>query len=465
MSENRLEILLDELLSGRIKPEDAALFVTYVDDPRHRAELEALLTQRFDNDDYEVMPGLVRQAKVKAMVLEKIGESGKRAESAERAEGIEVWAEGEAERPGKVGAVGQAGAEDAEVRETRRRTIPLVRWAAAAAVLLLLAGAGWWYAGHRHGGEKPLAENIFHNDVQPGSNKAILQLADGSTIALTDAGDGKLAEQGDARVIKRNGGLIYEMGKGEGTGGNEAGGAGTQGAGGNGSGAGADGGGGKTGGQSKDVYYNMVSTPAAGQYHLVLADGTQVWLDALSSIRYPTAFSSGKREVEIRGQAYLEVARHAAQPFFVKVKGERVEVLGTSFNINAYDDEPSLRTTLVEGAVRIVAESNGASLLLKPGEQAELDGGAGLKLLAGADMEATLAWKNGLFSYNGAPIEKIMREVSRWYGVEVVYGDKIKEQFVAEIPRDVPLTRLLTLLSGTRQVHFSVENKKVTVLR
>jgi ferric-dicitrate binding protein FerR (iron transport regulator) len=408
-----MEELLDELLSGSVSPKAAADFVSMVDDPGQRQALELLLEQRFNNDDYEISPSPARQREIRGLLLQKISAQ-------------------------------QAGTPMPAPEQHRRRVMPFRRWAAAAAVLFVLAGTAWFFLSKRTP-VLPSQAIRFKSDAAPGGNKATLRLADGSTIQLDGLTNGKLAAQGAALVMKKDSTLTYVTGgiaEGATASGKSAQGATTP---------------------DRVVFYNTVSTPAAGQYHLILSDGTQVWLDALSSIRFPSTFAGDRREIEVTGQAYLEVAKASARPFFVKVKEETIQVLGTSFNVNAYDNEPALRTTLREGALKVMAGRQ--DLLLKPDQQAQLGPGSGLRLSTGVDMNATLAWKDGLFTFNGADIGTIMRQVARWYGVQIVYKDKISEEFVADIPRNVPLSRLLGLLEGTRKVYFTIEGKTVTVMR
>jgi ferric-dicitrate binding protein FerR (iron transport regulator) len=197
----------------------------------------------------------------------------------------------------------------------------------------------------------------------------------------------------------------------------------------------------------------------AAQTKLLLADGTRVWLDASSSIHFPTAFPSGDREVTITGQAYFEVAPNAHQPFIVHAKDQTIRVLGTHFNVNAYQTGgTAVKTTLEQGSV-LVSTGND-HLKLDPGQQAD-----GAVLRSDVDLEGILAWKNGEFRFNGASIVSIMEQLARWYGAEVHYKDEIKEEFVAKIPRNVPVSKILNYLESTGQVKFSVEGNVITVMK
>ena len=309
------------------------------------------------------------------------------------------------------------------------------RWAAVAASIIILFGIGtYFFLGHR----QPIPSGAVSgkgtkNDVPPGGNKAMLTLANGNTILLDSAADGVLAQQGNAKVLKTNNGqLAYHT----------------------------------TSEKPTEVLYNTLATPRGGQYQLMLPDGSKVWLNAASSIRYPTAFSGAYRQVDITGEAYFEIAEDANRPFTVRVgspagaKGE-VKVLGTHFNVNAYDDEPSTRTTLLEGAVRVTKDA--ATAVLKPGQQAELEQAGVIKLVPGPDIEQTMAWKNGLFVFNGADIHTIMRQITRWYNVDVAIEGDIREKFHVEMSRNTNVSNVFRILETTGGVHFKIDGKKILV--
>jgi len=315
-------------------------------------------------------------------------------------------------------------------------TLPLYRRLSfrltVAAAIILLAGTGAWWFLHRPSDRPAVAATTSPaNDVQPGGNKAILTLANGSTIILDSVANGSLAQQGRTAVLKTaNGQLAYAP---EGT-------------------------------KTTDVLYNMLATPKGGQYQLVLPDGSKVWLNAASSIRYPTAFVGGERRVTITGEAYFEIKENAAMPFVVAAnnKGE-IKVLGTQFNVNAYDDEPVAKTTLLEGSVLV--EKNAEKVLLRPGQQAQLTKAGSLSIIKDADIEETVAWKNGKFSCRNMALEDIMRQVARWYNVEVVYEDRITEHYTVSVDRSLPVSSLFTSLEQSEGVHFKIEGKKVTVVK
>jgi ferric-dicitrate binding protein FerR (iron transport regulator) len=222
---------------------------------------------------------------------------------------------------------------------------------------------------------------------------------------------------------------------------------------------------------SSGTVYNTISTPRGGQYTLELPDGSSVWLNAGSSLRFPTAFSGTNRMVQLTGEAYFEIAPHPSQPFVIAVfsnlpgRGDtlqKIKVLGTSFNVMAYADEPLVKTTLIDGAVRVEGHRQCTSLI--PGEQAQWGQSTGMQVVTDADVDAAIAWKNGYFDFNKADIQTIMRQLSRWYDVEVSFSgngrnDKI---FFGGIQRDLPLSSVLSILERSG-VKFSINGRKVVV--
>ena len=292
--------------------------------------------------------------------------------------------------------------------------------ASAAAVILVLLSATAFQL-FQKSPEKVLVQQKQvipeTQDISPGNNNALLTLDDGSTISLDSAGNGSLAQQGNTNVIKSGNEISYEL---EGSGSN-----------------------------TKKPVYNTVTTANSNQYNLTLSDGTKVWLNAASSIRFPASFIGPERKVEITGEVYFEVARNMEQPFKVAIKkndgkaGE-INVLGTHFNVNAYGNEPDVKTTLLEGSVKL---SEGKSTrILVPGQQALLTE-EGIQLRKNVDLEQVMAWKNGYFLFNNTDLYTLMRQVSRWYDVEVSFEGSINpEGFSGKISRNVPLSILLKAL-------------------
>ena len=350
--------------------------------------------------------------------------------------------------PGDRGAVRRMAPDDGGALKGRgvlRWMAParrkMVSWAAAA--ILLVSMAGIWLLYVRRGPREiaPISQR-YRNDVGPGRNAAVLTLAGGKTIVLDDSAPRAIGQQGNAVVLNDSGRLVYQVSSPQ---------------------ASLAAGSGVTSGVTSEIFYNTLTTQKGNQYHLTLPDGTKVWLNAASSITYPTAFAGNERRVTISGEAYFEVMKNQQQPFVVQQGDMSVQVLGTSFDVNGYGDEAALKTTLVEGKVRV---GKGAAVsVLEPGEQAIIPNGSeAVSIDHNPDIEAVLAWKNGGFAFKDADIEVIMRQMERWYNVQVVYEAKITKHFVADIPRNVPLSQLLKLLEATDQVHFRIEGKKVIVM-
>ncbi len=281
-------------------------------------------------------------------------------------------------------------------------------------------------------------ENI-KNDVAPGGNKAVLTLANGTTIVLDRAHNGQVANQGNIKVVKVNSGLLAYSPQSAAGSGQPA-----------------------VNGKEAVVQFNRLSTPRGGQYQLVLPDGSKAWLNAASSIRYPTAFAGKERKVEITGEVYFEVAHDPDKPFRVAVGDMEVEVLGTHFNINAYEDEATIKTTLLEGGVKVTEGSH--VQMLKPGEQAGLNRDGQISLVKDANVDAAVAWKDGYFSFDKADLQTVMHQLSRWYNVDVVYqGDIPPQEFGGEIQRNLNLSQVLLVLKQS-QIHFKIEGNNLIVL-
>ena len=300
---------------------------------------------------------------------------------------------------------------------------------AAAAVILLALTASLYFALYR--GTEPGINPQMAVDHAPGRSQATLTLADGKVIALGDASTGKIAQEAGASIVNtENGMLIYAKTMAD--------------------------------EQQGTAQLNTITTPRGGQYQVVLADGTKVWLNAASSISYPTSFSAAARVVTLRGEAYFEVTKNKHAPFIVKTDFQEVQVLGTHFNVNAYDDEGITTTTLLEGAVRLKSGLN--TKVLKPGEQALVNKNAGeIALVPDVDMEKVVAWKNGVFSFNNENLQSIMRQISRWYNVEVVYADNIpQEKYFGEISRNSKLSEVCKILE-LNNLTFEIDGRTLKV--
>ncbi|MBL7737089.1 MAG: FecR domain-containing protein [Chitinophagaceae bacterium] len=317
-------------------------------------------------------------------------------------------------------------------RQPGIRKMAWMRWAAAAVVLLLGSGYYFFSGANREEKQKALVhvQHTNKNDVAaPDAVNAVLTLANGQRVILDSAGNGMLAMQGSVEVRKLPDGQIAYQGK------------------------------------SKEVQYNTLSNPRGSMViALTLSDGSRVWLNAASSLRYPTAFTGKERKVEITGEAYFEVAHNPAMPFVVSKGGTTVQVLGTHFNVNAYDDERSLNVTLLEGSVSVKTAGSGQSKVIRPGEQAQVEKDGSIGLAGSVDLNEVMAWKNGLFSFKGAGIESIMRQVARWYDVDVIFEKQVTERFYAEISMSTNVSTLLKMLEATKAVQFSIEGKTIRVM-
>ena len=342
-----------------------------------------------------------------------------------------------------------------ERRETRHRRIALTRrWIAAASVIFVIVFAGkYFWDAERSPKPEPGVARVTKpgNDLPPGSNKARLLLGDGSVIDLADAKNGTIRHAAGARIEKKDGQLIYDFSKGE-----EASG------GGDGS-KGADGsreGDGSRGAEASEM--NTIQTPRGGQYEVILADGTKVWLNSASSLSYPTTFTGKNRQVLLKGEAYFEVAEDKNKPFNVSVGDVQVDVLGTHFDVMAYEDENAINTTLLAGAVRVTAKGS-AARVLAAGQEASMDRSSGSLSMNEVDAEEAVAWKDGFFDFEGVSIETVMRQLARWYDVDVEYEGKTDKHFRGMISRSSNVSEVFKMLELTGEVHFSTEGKKIIV--
>lgn len=302
-------------------------------------------------------------------------------------------------------------------------------WWAAAAVLVIMAGAGWLWWAEQPGPHTAKSEQTAFADIPPGGEGAVLTLANGDKVVLDSLGNGMIADQHGVRTMLANGQLSYEKGH--------------------------------TGNDLLATQYNTISTPGGRQFSVVLPDGSKVWLNALSSLRFPVAFTGGERKVEVTGEAYFEIAQNASLPFRVAIRNEtEIRVLGTSFNVSAYENESHIRATLVTGKVNI---SHGGDILqLSPGQQARIKGG--IQLVKNVDVEQVTAWKNGAFNFNDVTMEDAMRQLERWYEIEVVYDKNITDiPFSGKISRKTSLKNLLKLMEGT-SLEFRLEQGRRLVV-
>lgn len=317
----------------------------------------------------------------------------------------------------------------APVRQLPRRRG--LGWIAAAASVLILGGYVWytWEPGHPVEVAKK-QEQRFHDDVPaPSGSRTTLTLGSGKQLVLDSLSAGSVGRQGNAALAKVDSGRLVYRALGEAPG---------------------------------EVVYNTLTTGRGGQTSVVLADGTRVWLDASSSLRFPTTFQGKQRRVELKGQAYFEAATDPGKPMVVELQGAEVAVLGTNFNIKAYDDDKARVITLLSGAIRVI--HGGDATGLTPGQQAKIGLQGGIMLSDHADLEEVMAWKNGYFVFHGIDMTSLLREAARWYDVDVANYRTDNPKFYGEVPRNTPLSDLLKALELSGHVRFGIEGKKIIVL-
>lgn len=395
MQREEFERLLEKFIAETINPDELTFFLSEVKNGAHQELIETAITRRLEQKD---LPDYSDKARMDELFRDVIGKA------------------------------------DTESLDSRTiRVQPRIRYVrlAAAAVILIMMVTVVYYSFTGKNNKTAVAKNQTEitNDIQPGGNKAILTLADGSTILLDSANTGTLSQQGGTKVIKLNSGRVaYEAPN-------------------------------KNAGET---VYNTISTPKGGTYEILLPDGTRVWLNALSSLRFPTSFAGKERKVEITGEAYFEVAKNKVMPFKVATGNMETEVFGTHFNIMAYGDEQTINTTLLEGSVKV--SSNGKSVLLSPDQQARLTKNSNdLTMEKDVDAEAEIAWKTGFFHFNDADISAVMRQLSRWYDVEISYSGNIPtDRITGKMSRNFTLSKVLKVLELS-DVHYKIEGKKIIV--
>jgi transmembrane sensor len=304
-------------------------------------------------------------------------------------------------------------------------------WLRYAAAIIIIAGIAYFWKSNTGKEHTAASTNkSASTDVAPGRDGAILTLADGRRLVLDSLSNGIIATQNGAQVVLNNGALTYDQ----------------------------------NGDITSETAYNTMHTPKGRQFQLVLPDGTKVWLNAASSIKYPTVFTGDTRRVEIDGEAYFEVAKNAGMPFIVKIDdANEVKVLGTHFNINAYDDEAAVKTTLLEGSVRIRHSASAA--ILKPGQQAVIVRHSPLTIDHSPDLAQVMAWKNGLFNFNGYDIKAVMREIGRWYDLDIVYeAEPEPEEVMGELQRNLTLSQVMKILQKIH-VKYRIEGRQLIVMK
>jgi len=311
---------------------------------------------------------------------------------------------------------------------TKSLKLVTIKRIAIAASIILCFSVAFYFLTQRN--SKPLIAKTELKNVLPGGQKAVLTLADGTVVNLDEAKNGQIANQSGIVIRKaKNGELEYII---------------------------------KEVPNAPVVGSNAISTPRGGQYQVSLPDGTKVWLNAATTLKYPYAFAKNERLVELNGEAYFEVSKDHTRPFRVKTASQTVEVLGTHFNINAYTDETAVKTTLLEGAVKVSTAL--ANVTLHPGEQSRLNNNSSrLSVDQQVDLDKEMAWKNNIFSFDNDDLQTVMRQISRWYDVDVVYEGKITpEKYDGEIPRSSNLAEVFKILE-LNHVHIDIKGKVLTV--
>ncbi|HWW38225.1 FecR family protein [Pedobacter sp.] len=308
----------------------------------------------------------------------------------------------------------------------------LYRLLSAAAVLSIAIGTGWFMISRSTKTELTAAVHKERpNLIKPGTDKALLILADGKQIVLDNAKPGNIINSSGTQIIKtKEGQLVYSAGEQKATGGS---------------------------------VMNTLSTPRGGQYKILLPDGTLVWLNALSSLKFPAVFAGNERRVELAGEAYFEVAKDKKHPFKVKTALQEVEVLGTHFNVMAYENESLIRTTLLEGSVRI--HSKGQESLLHPGQESVLEKSKGNIVVKNVSIEEAIAWKNGFFMFVHEDIHSILNKISRWYDVDIVYqSQQLDNRYSGTISKFDEVTEVLKTMEMTGTVHFKIQGRRIYVM-
>lgn len=322
-----------------------------------------------------------------------------------------------------------------EQKKQRRRIIKLTWYRYAAAAVVMMAVASVWVLNHTKINKATVGNNntiAVQKDIPPGETKAVLTLADGSKIFLESAGNGKLADQAGITISNQNGQLVYRQ----------------------------------NGTATNAAQYNTLTTAKGETFVAQLADGTLAWLNAGSSIRYPVSFTGSERIVEITGELYFEVKHDATKPFHVKVNGMDIQVLGTHFDANAYSDEESIKTTLLQGSIKI---STGDKIkILKPRQQAQVSNSTNknekdIHVISDVNTDEVIAWKNGFFNFDGVDIPTALRQVARWYNIDIIYeGEVPRDKFVGEVERNLSLSQALKILERAG-LQFTVQGRKLIV--
>lgn len=297
-----------------------------------------------------------------------------------------------------------------------------------AASLAFLVGLWFYFSMESSQHNEQEISAIRENDIAPPATvHAVLTLSDGQKILLDSLGEDVLIKQGQVKMVRLNNGSLTYHGTGD------------------------------------QLEYNTMTNPKGSKVvRITLSDGTKVWLNSDSQLKYPTSFVESKRKVEVEGEAYFEVAHNESKPFIVTRGNTSITVLGTSFNVNGYE-ENSTDVTLLQGSISLSSTNKHAPVLVKPGQQVSVTASGTIERNKEVDLDLVMAWKNGNFLFKGARLENIMREVSRWYNVEIIFEKPVEEKFYAEVPRNTSVTALLKMMEATKAVQFRIKGQKIIV--
>jgi transmembrane sensor len=435
MQSQRIHYLLDRYIKGLLTGEEGQELAKFLQDPAQESFFRQELVRLLEAEEKVLRDSAGREEGTTGGGAEgAAGEvaAGKVWEPVlQRVLSVDKTVGGDASGGAGEGASGEVG-EGTSI--LRRLGYGLRRWSVAA-ILLLLAGGGVLL--FLHGRQaRPIVTVAAKPAVpiQPGANKAVLTLANGQQIILNNAQNGTIGQQGNIRVVKLDSGqLAYATPTAESP---------------------AD-------RLAKGPLYNTITTPRGGQYQVTLVDGTKVWLNAESSLRFPTAFTGKDREVELTGEAYFEVKADKDKPFLVQAGQTETRVLGTNFNIMAYSDEGAVKTTLLEGAVSMGLGTHSA--LLQPGQQGQYDDGKNIIATRAVNTRAVVAWKDGYYFFDRTPVKSVMRQIARWYDVTIVYkGAAPEDEIVGKLPRTADVREVLHIMELIG-IHFKIEGKTIIV--
>ncbi|WP_158989167.1 FecR family protein [Mucilaginibacter sp. L196] len=319
---------------------------------------------------------------------------------------------------------------DLHVLNPQKKALIWPRLSAAASILIIFGLLGYFFVYHPN--HLKTAQNNYKNDIAPGSNKATLSMGNGQTIVLNSSKNRMISNRANILINLQNGQLIYHNSS--------------------------------TDIENQTFKYDTLTVPRGGTYHLTLADGSKVWLNSASAIRFPETFSGNNRSVELLyGEAYLEVIHNDQKPFQVLAHAQLIQDVGTHFNVNTYTDEPFAKTTLLEGGIKVFV--NRQTAMLEPGEQVQINNANALSVVSHIDPNEVIAWKNGQFIFSGQSIQSIMRDISRWYNVDVIYkGTPTRNDYIGSFSRYKNVSEVLKVLELTKTVHFKIEGRTITVM-